>query len=269
MDDSATTWDPGEFQRLFHLTTKLVPSVDWLRELVKNAAEVVAALRAYSTYLGGKPYSDGVRTSRSDDPNVPGDSVPWVDTYGRLEVMARRLECQLNPECRPREDRRKFIFEMVGWGEHEPALWEALGWVRDYLCDLQDIFDWKNHIAGTPVLYGITRQRAKRSEHDCAVFIKIKPNSFVWPQVPTDTVNGMDQSVETLRRIVEDEDRQRHTLTEPMTIQVLAKYFGVNRNKMANMLREMPGVEIAGGMHRVPVSKMPPKYLTEKGLPVK
>ena len=55
-------------------------------------------------------------------------------------------------------------------------------------------------------------------------------------------------------------------LTEPMTTKLLAEYFVVNRNKMATMLKAMNGVEKCGGMWRVPVANMPPRYLVSCGL---
>lgn len=55
-------------------------------------------------------------------------------------------------------------------------------------------------------------------------------------------------------------------LTEPMTVSRLAEYFGVGRNKMRRILDAMPGTERHGRLCRVPVAKMPPAYLIERGL---
>jgi hypothetical protein len=55
-------------------------------------------------------------------------------------------------------------------------------------------------------------------------------------------------------------------LTEPLTAIQLARYFQVNRNKMAQILKHMPGVEIVVRRYRVPLWKMPPDYLIERGI---
>ncbi|MBC8357007.1 MAG: hypothetical protein H8E66_33970 [Planctomycetes bacterium] len=62
------------------------------------------------------------------------------------------------------------------------------------------------------------------------------------------------------------ERQATEVLTEPMTIQDLAKYFGVHRNKMTEILATIEGVARSGGLVRVPISQMPPKYHVEKGL---
>ena len=56
-------------------------------------------------------------------------------------------------------------------------------------------------------------------------------------------------------------------LTEPMTITELAtEYFKVGRNSMALMLKTMEGVERFGSKYRVPLLKMPPKYLVSRDI---
>ncbi len=55
-------------------------------------------------------------------------------------------------------------------------------------------------------------------------------------------------------------------LTEPMTVSAFASYMGVNRNKASAMLRDMPGVERVGGLVRVPVCMMSPRYHVEVGM---
>lgn len=56
-------------------------------------------------------------------------------------------------------------------------------------------------------------------------------------------------------------------LTEPMTITELAtEWFHVGRNNMALMLKAMEGVERCGGKIRVPLVKMPPRYISSRGL---
>ena len=56
-------------------------------------------------------------------------------------------------------------------------------------------------------------------------------------------------------------------LTEPMTITELAlEWFQIGRNSMALILETMEGVERCGKKVRVPLVKMPPKYLVSRGI---
>ena len=56
-------------------------------------------------------------------------------------------------------------------------------------------------------------------------------------------------------------------LTEPMTISELAtEWFKVGRNNMAMILKTIEGVERCGRKVRVPLVKMPPRYLTARGI---
>ncbi len=55
-------------------------------------------------------------------------------------------------------------------------------------------------------------------------------------------------------------------LTEPMSVESLADYFVVNWRTMKSILSTMEGVEKIGTLYRVPVKKMPPRYLQEKKL---
>lgn len=55
-------------------------------------------------------------------------------------------------------------------------------------------------------------------------------------------------------------------LTEPMTVSELAGWFDVNRDTMAKVLAGMPGVDRFGGRYRLPLAKMPPRYLIDRGL---
>lgn len=55
-------------------------------------------------------------------------------------------------------------------------------------------------------------------------------------------------------------------LTEPMSVESLAHYFVVNWRTMKSILSAMEGVEKISTLYRVPVKKMPPRYLQEKKL---
>ncbi len=55
-------------------------------------------------------------------------------------------------------------------------------------------------------------------------------------------------------------------LTEPMSIEALAGYFGVGWRKMRSMLTVMPDVERIDSLYRVRVSRMPPRYHQEQKL---
>ena len=55
-------------------------------------------------------------------------------------------------------------------------------------------------------------------------------------------------------------------LTEPLTVIQLAGYFRINRNKMAQILKHLPGVEIVARRYRIPLWKMPPQYLVERSI---
>lgn len=55
-------------------------------------------------------------------------------------------------------------------------------------------------------------------------------------------------------------------LTEPMSVESLAGYFGVGWRKMKSILDLMAGVEKIDTLYRVPVKKMPPRYLREQKL---
>lgn len=56
-------------------------------------------------------------------------------------------------------------------------------------------------------------------------------------------------------------------LAEPMTISALAvEWFQIGRNSMSLILETMEGVERCGGKYRVPLVKMPPRYLVSRGI---
>lgn len=55
-------------------------------------------------------------------------------------------------------------------------------------------------------------------------------------------------------------------LTAPMSVESLADYFLVNWRTMKSMLLVMEGAEQFGKLWRVPVRKMPPRYLQEQKL---
>ena len=55
-------------------------------------------------------------------------------------------------------------------------------------------------------------------------------------------------------------------LTAPMTVSQAACHFQINRNLAKTMLQHMPGVERCGTLWRLPVWKMPPKYLLDQNL---
>lgn len=55
-------------------------------------------------------------------------------------------------------------------------------------------------------------------------------------------------------------------LSEPLTIKALAQLFKTNRNKMKSMLTHMAGAEPFAGKWRVPLSKCPPQYYTDRNI---
>ncbi len=64
-----------------------------------------------------------------------------------------------------------------------------------------------------------------------------------------------------LTQIVERED----VLTEPMSLAKLDGWFDVSRAKMRAILPHLDAVKVEG-LHRVPLAKMPPKYLRRHDL---
>ena len=54
-------------------------------------------------------------------------------------------------------------------------------------------------------------------------------------------------------------------LTEPLSLSELREYFGCCENKLRAVLGAMDGVERFGQLWRVPLWKMPPSYLQERG----
>jgi len=55
-------------------------------------------------------------------------------------------------------------------------------------------------------------------------------------------------------------------LTEPMRVNLLAHYFDVEPHTMRRLLNVIPGATKIGGLWRVPVVSMPPRYLVVRGL---
>lgn len=54
--------------------------------------------------------------------------------------------------------------------------------------------------------------------------------------------------------------------TEPLTVAQLAAYFRIGRNSMTSILKRIDGAERCGRWWRLPVLRMPPRYLLERGL---
>ena len=61
---------------------------------------------------------------------------------------------------------------------------------------------------------------------------------------------------------------QHGAMTEPLQVEELAVYFGLERHAMARKLKTIPGVQRNGrrGLVRVPVCEMPPGYLADVAL---
>lgn len=55
-------------------------------------------------------------------------------------------------------------------------------------------------------------------------------------------------------------------LTEPMSVKELCTYFDRDWRKVKTILQNMPGVEKYDTLYRVPVKKMPLRYLKEQGV---
>jgi hypothetical protein len=55
-------------------------------------------------------------------------------------------------------------------------------------------------------------------------------------------------------------------LSEPLDTWKIAKYFGVGRHRVPDLIEGMAGVERIGRRFRLPLEKMPPRYLLAVGL---
>ncbi|MGC1273443.1 MAG: hypothetical protein WBC44_07015 [Planctomycetaceae bacterium] len=55
----------------------------------------------------------------------------------------------------------------------------------------------------------------------------------------------------------------RTALTPPMTIAEAADVFGLNRNIMVRVIRDMPGVKQVGTFWQLPVNRMPAPWVAE------
>jgi hypothetical protein len=192
----------AECLRLYRSTPDRVPSVAWVQLLIRHASDLLTAIESYSAHLAGRPYRLGILS----DPNGTDGCATFAPTMAALNGATARLECQLNPEHRSRGDGGLTATLGVpdGWGDRQQSLLESMGWLRTYVCQVQDAMGWAEQAEGWTVLQGQGTTPGTREVYGDARFINysVDPETFVWPVIPAGVATGVEQIVNALDKIL-------------------------------------------------------------------
>ena len=109
----------------------------------------------------------------------------------------------------------------------------------------------------------IASSRTDKAKDEAHELLNRLQKSTLFPD-HRDAMNLLDEIATFLTSYLPSEDSEM--LSEAMSIKTLRTYFRVNRNKMSQMLQQMEGVQRFGGLFRVPICQLPPKYHVDQGL---